>query len=244
MFRGLNGAFDRSLEGIRSVRRAGIKTGVRFTISTRNAHEIPNIFDLIESENIPRICFYHLVYTGRGKILLEESLSHEKTRRIVDLIITRTIDIHRRGINIEVLTVDNHCDGPYLYLKLLRDNPERAENILKLLTFNGGNSSGVGVAAINWDGSVFPDQFWRSHILGNVRERSFGEIWTDSNNSFLMKLKNKKQHVTGRCALCRFLDVCGGNFRARAEAVNDDLWDPDPACYLTDEEIGISQNSV
>jgi len=89
---------------------------------------------------------------------------------------------------------------------------------------------------------VHPDQFWRSRVLGNVRERSFREIWTDRENGFLMKLKYKKKHVTGRCAGCRFLDVCGGNLRARAEAVTGDPWAPDPACYLTDEEIGLERS--
>jgi len=49
--------------------------------------------------------------------------------------------------------------------------------------------------------------------------------------------------VRGRCAACKWLDVCGGNFRVRAEAVSDDLWAPDPACYLSDEEIGMKRNA-
>ena len=112
---------------------------------------------------------------------------------------------------------------------------------MKLLEYNGGNSSGVGVAAISWDGNVLPDQFWRNHILGNVRNQPFGEIWTNTENTFLMKLKNKKQIVTGRCSKCKFLNVCGGNFRARAEAVTGDIWAPDPACYLTNKEIGLEK---
>ncbi|MCE5249842.1 12,18-didecarboxysiroheme deacetylase [bacterium] len=238
-FRGVQGSFDRAIQGLRNAREAGIKTGLRFTITHRNVSEIPAVFALLEQEGIPRICFYHLVYTGRGKGLLDEALSHESTRAVVDTIIDRTAELHRHGRKIEVLTVDNHCDGPYLYLRLTRENPPRAEQVLELLRFNGGNSSGVGVSSIGWDGSVHPDQFWRHHILGNVRDHSFGEIWTDRNNDFLMKLKDKKRHVTGRCAQCRFLDVCGGNFRARAEAVTGDIWAPDPACYLTDSEIGI-----
>jgi len=55
-------------------------------------------------------------------------------------------------------------------------------------------------------------------------------------NELLAKLKDKKKHVHGRCAKCLWLNVCGGNFRARAESIGD-LWGPDPACYLTDEEI-------
>jgi MoaA/NifB/PqqE/SkfB family radical SAM enzyme len=50
--------------------------------------------------------------------------------------------------------------------------------------------------------------------------------------------------VKGRCAACKWLDICGGNFRVRAEAVSDDLWSPDPACYLSDEEIGVEEKKT
>ncbi|MDP2984472.1 MAG: radical SAM protein [Candidatus Latescibacter sp.] len=239
LFRGVTGSFKRAIEGLRNAREEGIKTGVRFTMTKRNVGEIPDVFDILEREHIPRICFYHLVYTGRGESLLDEALSHDETRAVVNSIIDHTVHLHRKGNPIEVLTVDNHCDGPFLYLRLLSENPGRAAEIMELLKFNAGNSSGLGVAAISWDGSVLPDQFWRNRILGNIRERLFREIWTDSGNEFLMKLKNKKKHVTGRCSQCCFLEVCGGNLRARAEAVTGDTWASDPACYLTDREIGI-----
>jgi len=238
-FRGQSGSFDRTIEGLRIARAAGIKTGLRFTLTRRNAADIPAVFDILEKESIPRICFYHLVYSGRGEAIMEDALPNEDARKAVDLIIDRTAALHRAGNPVEVLTVDNHCDGPHLYFRLLRENPARAAEVMRLLRFNGGNSSGVGVAAVSWDGAVHPDQFWRSKVLGNVRERSFGDIWTDPANEFLMKLKRKKEHVTGRCARCGFLEVCGGNLRARAEAATGDMWAPDPACYLTDKEIGI-----
>ncbi|HOT51376.1 MAG TPA: 12,18-didecarboxysiroheme deacetylase, partial [Candidatus Hydrogenedentes bacterium] len=238
-FRGIEGAFARAVAGIRNCMEAGLKVGLRFTINGRNASEIPAIFDLVEKEGIPRICFYHLVYAGRGSELIKEDLDHEQTRKVVDLIIDRTADLHRRGMPKEVLTVDNHADGVYLYLRMLREDPERAKQVFELLQFNEGNSSGRGIACVSWDGTVHPDQFWRHLALGNVRERSFGEIWTDAGNEFLMKLKDKKKYVTGRCARCKWLDICAGNFRVRAEAVTGDVWAPDPACYLTDEEIGI-----
>lgn len=238
-FRGVAGAFDRALQGLRNAKAAGIKTGVRFTLTRRNVEEIPHVFDILEREGIPRICFYHLVYSGRGEHLREEALSHEASRCAVNEIIDHTARLHHNGTPMEVLTVDNHCDGPYLYLRLLRENPERAAEVMQLLQFNGGNSSGLGVSCISWDGAVHPDQFWRTRILGNVRERSFRDIWTDPDNEFLMKLKAKRQYVTGRCSRCRFLDICGGNLRVRAEAAYGDPWAPDPACYLTDEEIGI-----
>lgn len=243
-FRGVQGAFDMALKGIRNCIEAEIKVGLRFTINKRNATDIPGIFDLIEKENIPRVCFYHLVYSGRGSALIDEDLNHEETREVVDVIIDRTKQLHDKGKPIEVLTVDNHADGPYIYLRMLKDDPKRAAEVLELLKMNEGNSSGRGIGCISWDGSVHPDQFWRQHVLGNVREKKFSEIWTDTSNEFLAKLKDKKLYVTGRCASCKWLDVCGGNFRARAEAFYDDVWAQDPACYLTDEEIGLNGNPV
>ena len=236
-FRGTPGAFDQAMQGLRNCREAGLKVGVRFTINRHNAADVPAIFDLLEAEGVPRCCFYHLVYSGRVSKLVEEDLTHEETRRLLDLIMDRTRDFFNRGMEKEILTVDNHADGPYVYLRLLREDPARAADVLELLKMNEGNSSGSGIGCISWDGEVHADQFWRGVSFGNVRTRPFSAIWTDMENDLLAKLKDKKPHLKGRCATCRWLDVCGGNFRARAEAVSGDLWAPDPACYLTDEEI-------
>jgi len=236
-FRGVKGAYNATLQGIRTARDAGIKVGIRFTISRRNYGEIPAVFDLIEKENIPRACFYHLVYSGRGSKLVEEGLSHGETRQVVDTILGRTRDLFDRGFQKEILTVDNHADGPYIYLRLLKEDPLRAEEVMQLLKMNEGNSSGHGIGCVSWDGEVYADQFWRIHSFGNVKKRPFSEIWMDKSDEVMAKLKDRKRHVKGRCARCRWLDVCGGNFRARAEAVTGDIWAPDPACYLTDTEI-------
>ncbi len=239
-FRGMKGAFQGAVTGIRNCQEAGIKVGLRFTMNRLNASEIPSIFDLIEELNVPRICFYHLVYTGRGSKLIEEDLSHEETRAVVDLIMDRTKDLHDRGKPTEVLTVDNHADGPYLYLRLQKEDPQRAKEVLELLEMNEGNSSGRGIGCVSWDGSIHADQFWRHYSFGNVKERTFSEVWSDTSNDLMKKLKDKKKYVKGRCAECQWLNICAGNFRVRPEAVTGDLWAADPACYLTDEEIGIA----
>jgi 12,18-didecarboxysiroheme deacetylase len=235
-FRGVKGAFNAALQGIKNCKDAGIKVGLRFTINKFNVNEISNIFKLLEDVNIPRACFYHLVYAGRGADLIKDDLSHDETRSTVDLIMDLTKRLHDKGKPKEILTVDNHADGPYLYLRLLKENPERAKEVLELLKMNEGNSSGIGIGCISWDGEVYADQFWRHYSFGNIKDRPFSEIWTDTSEPLMKKLKEKKKYVTGKCATCRWLDVCAGNFRVRAEALGD-LWMPDPACYLTDEEI-------
>lgn len=232
-FRGRRGAFDLAFAGIRNCLDAGIRVGVRMTMNRRNAADVPGIFDLVQREGIPRVCFYHLVYTGRGRELRKDALSSRQTRAAVDLIMDRAADLP----DTEVLTVDNHADGPYVYLRLLREDPVAAERCLELLRRAGGNSSGVGIGCVSWNGDVLPDQFWRNHVLGNVREKPFSRIWSDPSQPLLAQLRQRRQYFTGRCARCGWVSVCNGNLRARAEAVSDDIWHDDPACYLTDEEI-------
>jgi len=236
-FRGVQGAFKEAMQGLENCQAEGLKVGLRFTINKRNVQEIPTLFDIVRERSVPRICFYHLVYSGRGSELIKEDLDHAETRQALDLIMDKTRELHDAGLPKEVLTVDNHADGPYVYLRLLREDPERARQVMELLQFNEGNNSGRGIGCISWDGQVHADQFWRNHTFGNVLERPFSEIWDDPAIELLAKLKDKKRHVGGRCADCRYLNICGGNFRARAEAYYGDIWAQDPACHLTDEEI-------
>jgi len=239
-FRGVPGSFRRAMQGLENCQAEGLKVGLRFTLYRANVGEVPSVFRLIRDRDIPRVCFYHLVYSGRGSQLIQEDLTHEQTRRIVDLIMDQTAALHHSGRPKEVLTVDNHADGPYLYLRLKNEEPKRAAEVMQLLQYNEGNNSGRGIGCISWDGSIHADQFWRNHTFGNVLERPFSEIWDDPGLELLQKLKSKRQHLTGRCAACRFLPICSGNFRARAEAYYGDIWAPDPACYLSDSEIGLA----
>ena len=243
-FRGMKGAFDAALNGMRNCLAEGVKVGLRFTINKKNVRDIPAIFDLLEKEKIPRVCFYHLVYAGRGSKLVEQELSHEESRKTLDLIMDRTKAMHDKGFPIEVLTVDNHCDGPYVYFRLLKEDPKRAAEVYELLQMNQGNSSGIGIGCVSWDGAVHADQFWRHYSFGNVKERKFSEIWTDTSNELMAGLKSRKQLIKAnadRCAHCKWFDICNGNFRVRAEAIYNNVWADDPACYLTKEEIGYDQ---
>ena len=244
-FRGIEGSFDKALQGLHNCQKEGIKVGLRFTINRHNVHDIPAIFDLMEKENIPRICFYHLVYSGRGSEMVNEDLSLEESRATVDLLMDKTRELHAKGLKAEVLTVDNHCDGPYIYMRLLKEDPERAAEVLELLNMNQGNSTGIGFGCVSWDGSVHPDQFWRHYTFGNVRDRKFSEIWRDTSDELMAGLKDRKPLIkenADRCAHCKWMDVCNGNFRVRAEAIYGNTWADDPACYLTKEEIGYDED--
>lgn len=238
-FRGRRGAFEAALQAVRHLKVVNQKVGLRFTLTRRNFEALPQIFKLVEDERINRVCFYHLVYSGRGSRIAKDDLTHQETRDVLDRIFAWTYALQCQGRNVEVLTVDNHVDGVYVYLKLLQENSVLVECARRLIEWNGGgaNSSGIGIANIDSYGNVHPDQFWKTHTLGNVRERPFSEIWADTHDPLLNGLRNRLPLLKGRCGACRWKNLCGGSFRVRALQATGDPWAPDPSCYLTDEEI-------
>lgn len=240
-FRGVGGAFDRAVEGIRNCMSAGVRVGLRLTLTRRNVQDLESLFDFFEAESIERACFYHLVPSGRGADIATEDLSHAESRGAIETIMAKTKHFKDAGRKTDILTVDNHVDGVYLYLKLLKEDPARADKVWELLTWNGGGlySSGVGIGCIDYNGKVHPDQFWGHYDLGDIHERPFSEIWMDPDEPLLKGLRDRRTYVKGRCRLCKFFAACGGSLRVRADLHFGDPWAPEPACYLTDEEIGL-----
>jgi len=240
-FRGVKGAFSRAMKGFEHCVAVGQRVGLRLTLTRWNYADLDGIFDFIEREKISRACFYHLVYSGRGENLYADDLTHGESRRAMDVILARTRDYFQRGLDINILTVDNHADGVYIYRKLLEENDPRAGEVYDLLKWNGGgaNSTGVGIGNVDFVGNVHPDQFWQDYTFGNVRERSFGDIWTDESNPLMRGLKHKAEHLKGRCRLCRYRELCTGSMRVRAFRTFKDPWAPDPQCYISDDEIGL-----
>jgi radical SAM protein with 4Fe4S-binding SPASM domain len=235
--RGKKGAFDEALAGIRAAQAAGLRTGIRFTVHALNRSQLGAVFSLAEIEKVNRLCVYHLAYAGRGGKMKSHDLTPEETREVVEEVLDRTEDLGRRGVEIEVLTVDNPVDHVLLLERVRRSDPERAAEIETMLRWNGGNQSGVAIACIDPEGHVHPDQFSWHITAGDVRKTPFAEIW-QGENPVLAPYRKRPRDLTGRCAECRFLDLCNGGLRVRAESATGDMRAPDPACYLTEEEIG------
>jgi heme d1 biosynthesis radical SAM protein NirJ len=242
-FRRKPGAYRAALNGLRMLRDLGVKVGVRFTMTADNAAELPAMLDLVERENFPKFYLSHLVYAGRGNKHRGDDASWRATRDAMDLLIGRAWSWTRGGADMEVVTGNNDADAVYLLLWATRHASTQVQHLRQKLAQWGGNSSGVNIANIDNLGSVHPDTMWWHHSIGNVRKRPFSEIWTDRSDPIMAGLKQKPRAIGGRCASCRYFDVCGGNTRIRALRASGDPWAEDPGCYLTDEEIGLSAPS-
>ncbi len=238
-FRRMEGAFEASLKGIRLCRDLGLKIGVRFTMTQDNAADLPSLLKLVEDEGISRFYFSHLNYAGRGNKNRKDDAQHKLTRWAMELLFETCWAYRERGLEKEFTTGNNDADGVYFLHWVRRRFPEQAAHIEAKLRQWGGNSSGVNVANIDNLGNVHPDTMWWHHTLGNVRERHFSQIWTDTSDPLMAGLKACPRALKGRCGACAYLGICNGNTRVRALQMTGDAWAEDPGCYLSDEEIGL-----
>jgi heme d1 biosynthesis radical SAM protein NirJ len=239
-FRRMEGAFDASLNAMRLCRDRGIKVGARFTLTQENAAELPEMLALLETEAIDKFYLSHLNYAGRGNRNRKQDAMHATTRSVMDLLFDTCWSYEARGLEKEFVTGNNDADGVYLLDWVTRRFPERAGHIRAKLEAWGGNSTGVNVANIDNLGNVHPDTMWWDYSLGNVRERPFSEIWMDTSEPLMAGLKANPRPLKGRCGECKWLAICGGNTRVRARQLTGDPWEEDPACYLSDEEVGVA----
>ncbi|MBI3829926.1 MAG: radical SAM protein [Planctomycetes bacterium] len=243
-FRGKAGAFGDMIRGVENCLAEGVKVSLRFTVTSHNAQDLPKVFDFLERKNLPRMCVYHLVYSGRGSDMMKDDVAHKWSREIVDSIIDRAEYFHAKGLEKDILTIDNHCDGPYLILRLrARGQQKLADDIYKLLLRQGGNRSGIGFGDIDNLGNVHPDQFSWDESWGNVRQKPFRKIWDNIAAPEIAGYKFRRPLIKGRCGKCQFFEICNANFRARARYATGEMWESDPACYLTDSEIGVTKDA-
>ncbi|MBI3383721.1 MAG: heme d1 biosynthesis radical SAM protein NirJ [Aquabacterium sp.] len=243
-FRRLEGAFDASLNALRLLKARDVKLGLRFTMTAMNAHDLPALLQLMRDEGIAKFYFSHLNYAGRGNIHRAKDAHFSATRDALDLLFATAWKAALEGRDEEYVTGNNDADAPYMLAWLRQHMPQWAPALRERLRAWGGNASGLHIANIDNLGDVHPDTMWWHHSLGNVRQRPFSQIWSDTSEPLMAGLKTQPRPVQGRCASCVHLDLCGGNTRVRAEQVTGNPWAEDPGCYLDDSEIGLQANAA
>ncbi len=240
-FRGVDGAFDAALKGVRACKARGVKVGLRFTITEDNAEMLPAMLDLCEAEGVDKFYLSHLVYAGRGDKNRGEDAAHARTRRAMSLILDRAWAALEAGRPLEIVTGNNDADAVFFLAWVDQTfGPEAAAHVRGHLEAWGGNSAGLGVANIDPQGKVHPDTYWSDYTVGSVKETPFSQLWTGA-DPMLATLRTRPRPLKGRCGACAFKDICGGNTRIRALQVTGDPWAEDPACYLTNAEIGVEE---
>jgi radical SAM protein with 4Fe4S-binding SPASM domain len=222
------GAYRASVRGLRNLGRAGVRRGVRFTVTPGNVDGVGEVLSLVEDEGIERFCLYHLVPSGRGGHLQDISAAERRE------VLATVFAFAEEHPDVEVLTVDNPSDGPALARWLQQRDPARAERCREMLAWNAGarGGPGIGIGCVDENGLVHPDQFSRHRTLGDIRAEPFSVIWSEGRDPWLQEMRSAERPMAGPCATCTELPLCGGGMRARAELATGDAWALDPSCSL------------
>jgi radical SAM protein with 4Fe4S-binding SPASM domain len=236
-YRGLSGGYDDALQGLRNAKAAGLRTGLRMTLTDRNREQLADMVALAGSVDCDRLYISHLVYSGRGFQVAKDDLSRARAREALTELFGLADSLLDAGSALRVVTGSNDSDGPFLLRWLeARYGDAATRPVRRLLLERGGNSAGEKLLNIDSRGRVHPDQFWRAAVLGDVRKQSFATILT---HPLRGQLRDRLAHLKGRCASCSERELCRGSHRERALARYRDPWAPDPSCVMEDAEIGI-----
>ncbi|TYC79078.1 heme d1 biosynthesis radical SAM protein NirJ [Stappia sp. BW2] len=239
-FRGVEGAFQSALRGVRECKARGIKVGLRFTLTEGNHESLPDLLRLCDDEGVDKFYLSHLVYAGRGDKHRGEDAEHMRSRWAMDVLMDRAWQGVSGGRPLDIVTGNNDADAVYFLEWVDRTfGPDTTAHVRDHLADWGGNSSGLGVANIDTLGNVHPDTYWSDYTIGSVKVVPFSDLWTGA-DPMLARLRTRPRPLKGRCGACAFKDVCGGNTRIRALQLTGDPWAEDPACYLSDDEIGLA----
>jgi radical SAM protein with 4Fe4S-binding SPASM domain len=236
-FRNVEGAFERSVAAFFRCREAGVRCGVRITLTRENCGELGGLIDLAQKIGASRFCLYWLVPTGRGMDAYHRlQLGPDAVTDALRLLYRRAKEMDAETM--EFLTVDAPQDGIHLLASMERDrSPDLTDARTLIASSKGGCSAGDRVANIDPQGNVYPCQFARSpeFLVGNVRKQPFSKLWDDATNPVLARFRERPLTLTGSCGRCRHRELCGGGCRVRAFAASGDFSADDPFCYVREE---------
>jgi radical SAM protein with 4Fe4S-binding SPASM domain len=231
--RNLPGSYEKAVQGIRNCLDAGMKCGIRFTISRENQNELEDVLKLAQDMGVPRFCLYWLVPSGRGRELANGSqLTPPEARSALEVLYqwARNLDPGE----IEILTVDAPQDQVYILQRMKEDHDEERGAAQTLARCMGaGCSAGQRVANIDHLGNVYPCQFAqeRDFLIGNIRETSFSELWRNDQNPVLSLFRSENGRLIGKCRDCPSVGICGGGCRVRAYHETGQIGGDDPLCW-------------
>jgi radical SAM protein with 4Fe4S-binding SPASM domain len=235
-FRGQKGAYEKSIDAIKLLQEHGGNAGIRFTLTKETQDSFYAMFDLVEKLNVNKLYISHLVYSGRGEENLKIDISKEQRREYVEFIINKAFEYYEQGKKIDLVTGNMEMDSILLLKAFEQRYPSYASSLKTKLLAWGGNSAGNRLGNMDWLGNVKPDPFF-PEVVGNYLQQSFETIWHDKSNKLLQDLRAKPRDIKGKCQICNYIDICNGGSRSRAYAMTGDLWEEDPSCYLSYDEI-------
>ena len=225
-FRGVSGAFEAAIRGIRESLAAGLDTGIRMTLTRTSIGRAHEILRMARELGVQRVSLYLLDSTGRASDLLPELPTPEQVRSLADRLIEES---RASGGDPEVLVVRGNFVGIYVADKL---SHSRSDFLEYRGMIGAQGDCGRKTMSVYPDGSVKPCQFLEHYTIGNLRTQRINEILSPENKALKPFLEVHRRLRGSKCSKCPFKAACGGGSRNRAYAATGDFWGDDPLCPI------------
>ena len=233
-FRGIQGAWKRTIEGIENCVEEGLDTGVATTATHYNLKEIPKLVEFIEEGlHAKQLIVFNFIPVSRGKEMVDQDLTPKEREELLDFLYSKLIDNNSKLDSFSTapqyaVTSHKFAFGPVVATHFTnKAATEMLRGRTKSLTeFIGGCGAGRLYCSMEPNGDIEPCVFIPIKI-GNIREQSLVNIWRSS--PVLKQIRNRD--LFKGCGECKYKYICGG-CRARAYAYFNDLQGPDPGCSI------------
>ena len=239
-FRGVKGAFERSINGIKNAKKAGMEVGIATVPTHHNLDSIPEMIKLGRELGVDRMIFFNFIPTGRGKDIVESDLTPEEREELMkylyaewqkgDMQIFSTCPAYARVSLSAVAQEKGHKVSPTHFADV--EIPEEFLGVGKTLAeFLGGCGAGRIYCSVEHNGDIQPCVFLPIKV-GNVLKDGFQNVWDNSEVFNALRDRDAGDYA---CNSCPFRYVCGG-CRARAYAYYGNIKAPDPGCIIIKDE--------
>lgn len=224
MVRSKPGSFDLALQAVEATKKAGILLQINTTAMEYNMPHLPELIDFADASGAGIMLMYQLVAVGRGEKIEKATLKKSANRYLSEMIAAK-----QRNAK----TIIEPVAGPQYWPYLLEGGGIRGGWPLRLAgkVFHGC-AAGRGFVYVKANGDVWPCPFVEVSG-GNVRNKSFHDIYTDS--TLFKDLRAREEKLKGLCGECQYKTVCGG-CRGRAHAYSGDYLSEDPRCFIREKE--------
>jgi radical SAM protein with 4Fe4S-binding SPASM domain len=235
-FRGVAGAFEKAITGLKNCVDADICTCIATTVGKNNLSELPGIIDLAEQFEVERFTYFNFIPAGRGKDFADQDLSPQEREDVMKYLLNRMSSGCKTTILAtapQLARVAAQCQGASgtgeVTLALAHMQTVKVtKKAVPLGEFIGGCGAGRLYCSISPQGEVRPCVFLPVSV-GNLKTHAFKDIWL---NASLFKAFRNRLNLKGSCSRCQYKFICGG-CRARSAAYHDgDTLNGDPGCIM------------
>ncbi|MCD6349073.1 MAG: radical SAM protein [Candidatus Korarchaeota archaeon] len=234
-FRGLRGAWEKSVEGIKNAKSAGLEVGIATTVTKLNYKQLPDMVKLAKELGVNRFVAFNFIPTGRGKDIVKLDLSPEERYEVMEFLYSELSSGELQAFStspiyavISLRRIDKGGKLAPTHFVDISIPDQYLSAGFALGEFLGGCGAGRIYCSIEHNGDIQPCVFMPI-VVGNVLRDGFLNVWHSS--ELLNKLRDRDHYA---CSFCQYRYICGG-CRARAYAYYGDPLGPDPSCEFNEK---------